>query len=133
MESLLSQEFIHMPEEDIRCQTEVSDQGVRPRSGQLSQFRSALLGVTTYDLQLRKVITPSSELRFGCSWTPWKSHLFKNSFICLRKISGVRPRCQIEFTNVRSAYSVQVSSDTPPPPTIVRCAGHSTEIPSRYL
>ena len=50
----------------------MSYQGVRPslsRSGQLSQFRSARLGVTMYDLQLRKVITPSSELRFGCSWT----------------------------------------------------------------
>ena len=55
----------------------MSDQGVRlslPRSGQLSQFRSARLGVTTYDLQLRKVITPSSELRLGCSWTLWKAH-----------------------------------------------------------
>ena len=44
------------------------DQGVIPsltRSGQLSQ--SARLGMTTYDLQLRKVITPSSELRFRCS------------------------------------------------------------------
>ena len=41
----------------------MSDQGVRPslpRSGQLSQFKSARLGVTTYDLQLWKVITPSS-------------------------------------------------------------------------
>ena len=45
-----------------------------PRSGQLSQFRSARLGVTTYDLQLRKVITPSSELLFGFSWTLLKSH-----------------------------------------------------------
>ena len=53
------------------------DQGVRPslpRSGQLSHFRSARLGVTTYELQLRKVITPSSELSFGCSWTLWKAH-----------------------------------------------------------
>ena len=44
------------------------DLGVRPslpRSGQLSQ--SARLGVTTYDLQLRKVITSSSKLCFGCS------------------------------------------------------------------
>ena len=51
------------------------DLGVRPSlpsSGQLSQ--SARLGVTMYDLQLRKVITPSSELRLGCSWTLWKSH-----------------------------------------------------------
>ena len=45
-----------------------------PRSGQLSQFRSARLGVTTCDLQLRKVITPSSELRFGFFWTLWTSH-----------------------------------------------------------
>ena len=53
----------------------MSERGVRPsllRSGQLS--KSARLGVTTYDLQLRKVITSSSELRFGCSWTLWKSH-----------------------------------------------------------
>ena len=55
----------------------MSDRGVRPsllRSGQLRQLRSARPGVTTYDIQLRKVITPSSELRFGCSWTLWKSH-----------------------------------------------------------
>ena len=50
-----------MPEEDNRCQTEVSDLVYR------GQVRSARLGVTTYDLQLWKVITPSSELRFGCS------------------------------------------------------------------
>ena len=53
----------------------MSDRCVRPslpRSGQLSQ--SARLGVTMYDLKLRKVITPSSELRFGCSWTLWKDH-----------------------------------------------------------
>ena len=57
MEIPLSQESIHMPDEDSRCQTE------------FTEVRSAHLGVTTYDLQLRKVITPSSELRFGCSWT----------------------------------------------------------------
>ena len=28
----------------------------------------------TCDLQLRKVINSSSELRFGCSWTLWKDH-----------------------------------------------------------
>ena len=53
----------------------MSDRGVRPSlpsSGQLSQ--SARLVVTTYDLQLLKVITPSFELRFGCSWTIWKAH-----------------------------------------------------------
>ena len=38
-----------------------------PRLGKLGQFRSTRLGVTICDLQLRKVITPSSELRFGCS------------------------------------------------------------------
>ena len=27
----------------------------------------------------------------------------------------------------------ETSTDTPPPPTSGRCAGHSTEIPSRYL
>ena len=48
------------------------------RSDQLGQFRSARLGLTTCDLQLRKVITSSSELRFGCSWTLWKAHLVKN-------------------------------------------------------
>ena len=51
------------------------DLGVRPsvpRSGKLSQ--SARLGVTTYDFQLRKVITPTSELQFGCSWNLWKYH-----------------------------------------------------------
>ena len=60
----------------------MSDRGVRPslpRSGQLSQ--SARLGVTTYDLQLRKVITSSSELRFECFWTLWKAHWVKNTFI----------------------------------------------------
>ena len=30
--------------------------------------------LTTHDLQLRKVISPSVELRFGCSWTSWKAH-----------------------------------------------------------
>ena len=30
--------------------------------------------LTAHDLQLRKVISPSFELRFGCSWTLWKSH-----------------------------------------------------------
>ena len=30
--------------------------------------------LTTHDLQLRKVISPSFELRFGCSWTLWKDH-----------------------------------------------------------
>ena len=60
----------------------MSDRGVRPslpRLGQLSQL--ARLGVTTYDLQLWKVITPSFELCFGCSWTLWKAHVVKNQYI----------------------------------------------------
>ena len=77
---------------------------------QLVQFRSARQDLTTYDLQLRKVISPSSELRFGCSGTLWKAHRVKNSFKCLRRILGVRPRCQNELTEVRSARPVQVSS-----------------------
>ena len=87
----------------------MSDRGVKPslsRSGQLNQFRSARLGVTMYDLQLRKVITPTSELRFGCSWTLWKAHIVKNPFICLRRIEGVKLRCHTEFTGVMSAQSV---------------------------
>ena len=90
----------------------MSDRGVRSssaRSGQLCQFESARLGLTTYDLQLRKVITSSSELRFRCSWTLWKAHLFKNPFICLRRIVGIRLRCQTELGQVRSARPVQVS------------------------
>ena len=49
--------------------------------------------LTTHDLQLRKVISPSFELRFGCSWTLWKAHGVKNTFICLRRMLDVRPRC----------------------------------------
>ena len=66
MEIPLSQEYIHIPEEYIRCQTEVL---YRARPGQVSSS-----GLTTHDLQLRKVISPSFELRFGCSWTLWKDH-----------------------------------------------------------
>ena len=68
MESPLSQEYISMTEEDIRCLTEVID---RARPGQVS---SSTQDLTVYDFQLRKVITPSSELRFGCSLTLWKDH-----------------------------------------------------------
>ena len=61
-----------MLEEDIRCQTEVLDQA---RPGQVSSsVQVSLSGLTTHDLQLRKVISSSSELRFGCSWTIWKAH-----------------------------------------------------------
>ena len=57
-----------MTEEDRRCLTEVID---RALPGQVS---SSVQDLTVYDFQLRKVITPSSELRFGCSWTLWKYH-----------------------------------------------------------
>ena len=59
MDIPLSQEYIHMPKEDIRYQTEVLDRAL------LGQVNSS--GLTTHDLQLRKVISSSSELRFGCS------------------------------------------------------------------
>ena len=70
MESPLSQEYIHMTDEDRRCLTEVID---RARLG-LGQVSLSVQDLTVYDLQLWKVITPSSELRFGCSLTLWKSH-----------------------------------------------------------
>ena len=66
-----------------------------PRPGQLSQFRSARLGVTTYDLRLRKVITPSFELRFGCSWTLWKSPL-SQEFIHMPEEDS---RCQTKVSD----------------------------------
>ena len=91
MESPLSQEYINMPKEDIRCHTEVLD---RARPGQVSSsVQVSSSGLTTHDLQLRKVISPSFELRFGCSFTLWKSNLVKNTFICLVRILYVRPRC----------------------------------------
>ena len=68
MESPLSQEYIHMPDEDRICLTEVID---RARPGQVS---SSVQDLTVYDLQLRKVITPTSVLRLGCSLTLWKAH-----------------------------------------------------------
>ena len=67
MEIPLSQEYIHMFEEDIICQTKVLD---RARPGQVSSsVQVSSFGLTIDDLQLRKVISPSFELRFGCSWT----------------------------------------------------------------
>ena len=57
-----------MTEEDRRFLAKVID---RARPGQVS---SSVQDLTVYDLQLRKVITPSSELRFGCSLTLWKAH-----------------------------------------------------------
>ena len=58
MEIPFSQEYIHMTEEDRRCLTEVIDQA---RLG-LGQVSSSVQDLTVYDLQLWKVITPSSEL-----------------------------------------------------------------------
>ena len=65
MERPLSQKYIGMLEEDIICLTEVIDQVYRGQLSSSVQVSSSEL--TTYDLQLRKVITPSSELQFGCS------------------------------------------------------------------
>ena len=90
MESPLCQEYIHMLEEDIRCQTKVSDQA---RKSQVSSsVPISPSGLTTHDIQHRKVISPSFELRFGCSWTLWKAHLVKNKFVCQRRILDVRLR-----------------------------------------
>ena len=52
MEIPLSQEYIHIPEENRRCLIEVID---RARPGQVS---SLVQDLTVYDLKLRKVITP---------------------------------------------------------------------------
>ena len=62
---------------------------VQDRSARPVQVSSSRL--TTYDLQLRKVITSLSELQFGCSCTLWKDHGVKNLSIFLRKILDVRP------------------------------------------
>ena len=87
MESPLSQEYIHMPEEDIICQTKVLDRDLPGQVSSSVQVSSS--GLTTHDLQLRKVISFSSELLFECSWTLWKAHWFNNTFICLRRIEDV--------------------------------------------
>ena len=47
-------------------------QTVSVNSGRPTVVSSSRL--TAHDLQLRKVISPSFELRFGCSWTLWKAH-----------------------------------------------------------
>ena len=65
MESPLSQEYSNMPKEDIKCQTEVLDRALPGQVSSLVQVSSS--GLTTHDLQLWKVISPSFELRFGCS------------------------------------------------------------------
>ena len=73
MESPLSQDHVKIFNFSIRTYVD-QVMVILPRLGQLSQFRSARLGLTTCDLQLRKVITPLSELCFGCSRILWKSH-----------------------------------------------------------
>ena len=72
----------------------MSDRGDRLSSSCRGQLVNSVSSsrLTTYDLQLRKVITSSSELRFGCSWTLWKAHRVKNPSIQLRKILDVGPR-----------------------------------------
>ena len=68
----MSQKYIHMPEEDIRCQTKVLD---RDRPGQVnSSVKVSSSGLTTHDLQLRMVISLWFELRYGCSRTLWEAH-----------------------------------------------------------
>ena len=71
MESPLCQEYIYMPKEDIRCPNEALDQARRGQVSSSVPVRSS--GLTTHDLQLRKVISTSFELRFGCSWSLWKA------------------------------------------------------------
>ena len=72
MESPLSQESNDMAEDDIICMTKVLDQASPGQVSSSVQVSSS--GLTTHDLQLRKVISSLSELRFGCSCTLWKAH-----------------------------------------------------------
>ena len=73
MEIPLSQDNVRLLNFSIRTSVD-QVMVLLPRLGQLGQLKSAQLGVTTCDLKLRKVITSSSELHFGCSWTLWKDH-----------------------------------------------------------
>ena len=91
MGSPLSQEYIHMPEWDIRCQTKVLESA---RPGQVSssvQVSSSEL--TTHDLQLWKVISPSFELRFWVFLDSMESplsqeyiHMPEGHIICHTKV-----------------------------------------------
>ena len=72
MERPLSPEYTHILEEDNRCQTKVIDRALLGQVSSSIQVSSSEL--TTYDLKLWNVITPSSELQFGFSWTLWKDH-----------------------------------------------------------
>ena len=72
MESPLSQDSINVPV--MGNERAHLGQLSSERAGHLGYVRSARLGLTTYDLKFRKVITPSSEFRFRCSLTIWKAH-----------------------------------------------------------
>ena len=61
--------------------------------------------LTTHGLPLRKVISPSFELRFGCSWTLWKDHGVKNKFIFLKRMLDVSPRCLTELVSSVQLFS----------------------------
>ena len=63
MESPLSQEYIYMPKEDIRCQTEVLYRARLCQVNSSNQVNSS--GLTTNNLQLRKVISPSFNYDLG--------------------------------------------------------------------
>ena len=76
---------------------------------QCSSVQVSSSKLTTHDLQLRKVISPSFELRFGCSQTLWKAHGVKNTFICLKRMLDVRQRCLTELvTSVQLVSSGQL-------------------------
>ena len=47
---------------------------VQEGSSMNSVVKQGSSNLTAHDLQLRRVISPSFELRFGCSWTLWKAH-----------------------------------------------------------
>ena len=70
MESPLSQISSRTPLEDIGCLSR-PEMAVRASEGRAARVRQFSQG---YDLQLRKVITLSSEFRYGCPWTSWKAH-----------------------------------------------------------
>ena len=85
----------------------MSDRSVRLSSSLQcsSSLQVSSSRLTAYDLQLRKVISPSFELRFGCSWTLWKAHGIKNTLICLRRMLDVRLSSSLQCSS-----SLQVSS-----------------------
>ena len=89
----------------------MSDQGVLLSSSLQcsSSVQVSSSKLTTHDLQLWKVISPSFELRFGCSWTIWKAHGVKNTLICMRRMLEVRLMCFTELvTSVQLISSGQL-------------------------